>query len=154
MICRNCNHQYDDTAFRCPFCGALNEAGQGTFQQQQQPPQGSAPYAQPYYPPQYQGDTETKKGLGFAAVSLVCGILSILFCFLLLPLSLILGILGIVFGMISKAKAPEYRGLAIGGLVCGIIGLGIALFIIIIAMVMVTGALMYGISDLLEYGLY
>ncbi|MEA5003888.1 MAG: DUF4190 domain-containing protein [Christensenella sp.] len=98
--------------------------------------QAGIPYAR-----QYKDNAVTKTGLGFAAVSLVCGILSILFCFLLAPLSFILGILGIVFGVVSKTKTTEYRGLATGGIVCGTIGLLIVVFFMIIGVIIATEAL-------------
>lgn len=139
MICRNCNQQYNDTAYNCPYCGNINNIDQGCYYQPQE--QSGSTYAQPCYSPQYQDNAVTKTGLGFAAVSLVCGILSILFCFLLPPLSFILGILGIVFGVVSKTKTTKYRGLATGGIVCGIIGLLIVIFFMIIAVVIATEAL-------------
>lgn len=67
---------------------------------------------------------ETKSG--FAVASLVCGIISLVFAWLGMWLSLagiILGILAIVFSVLAKKKNDSRKGIITGGLVCGIIGL-------------------------------
>jgi hypothetical protein len=65
---------------------------------------------------------------GISLASLVCGILSILDIRSILPISLIFGLLAIIFGLISLAKLKKNplrggRKTAIAGMVMGIIGI-------------------------------
>ena len=66
-------------------------------------------------------------GKGMSIAALVCGILGVVLCWV--PIAswvvLVLSILGIVFGAngMKKSKAAgQSQGLAIAGLVCGIVG--------------------------------
>ena len=66
-----------------------------------------------------------KKTQTSAIVALVCGIVSIVACWI--PyfnlVSLILGIVGIVFGVKGRKEAPAGKtGMATAGMVCSIIG--------------------------------
>lgn len=62
-------------------------------------------------------------GNGLAIASLICGIIACaLFCFL--PVAALLGVLAIVFGVLSMNK-PTGGGLAKTGLVLGIVGIGL-----------------------------
>ncbi len=70
---------------------------------------------------------DQNNGKGMSVAALVCGILGIVFCWV--PVAgwvvLVLSILGIVFGAngMKKAKAAgQSQGLAIAGMVCGIVG--------------------------------
>ena len=63
---------------------------------------------------------EEKKSNGLAVASLVLGIVSIVFCFIIQWLGLIIGIVGIVLGVMAKKKNPT--GMATAGLVLSIIG--------------------------------
>ena len=63
---------------------------------------------------------EEKKSNGLAIASLVLGIVSIVFCFIIQWLGLIIGIVGIVLGVMAKKKNPT--GMATAGLVLSIIG--------------------------------
>lgn len=56
-----------------------------------------------------------------AVASLVLGICSIVFDFILWWLGMILGIVGVILGAVARSKNPE-NGMATGGLVCSIIG--------------------------------
>jgi hypothetical protein len=93
---------------------------------QQPPQQPSGPYQ--YQGPQ-QGVMPPKLPKGFAVAGLVLGIIGLVFS--LTPLGigagLICDILGIIFGGIgvSKAKRGQAggKGMAMAGLVCGIIGI-------------------------------
>lgn len=76
-------------------------------------------------------DNGKKKTLAFSIVSLVTGILSILCCcftFIGLPL----GIIAIVFSVVSRKKLGYFDGMAVAGLVLGIFGavIGTVVFII------------------------
>lgn len=77
-----------------------------------------------------------RNGLGVAA--LVVGILSIVLCFAWY-VAVVLGILGVVFGVIGRGRANRgeatNRGMATAGLVTGIIGIvaSIAVFCAVVA---------------------
>lgn len=103
-------------------------------QQPYSPPQYDAPtypaptpqpYAQPYGAPYVQAGAK-KNGMGVA--SLVLGILAVLSGFLVV--GGLLGILAIVFGVVGRGRAKrgeaDNGGLAIAGIVLGIIGTLIA----------------------------
>ncbi|MEU9444032.1 DUF4190 domain-containing protein [Streptomyces sp. NPDC048304] len=87
------------------------------------------PYAGPYGWPGMQ--PVPSNGLGTA--SLVLGILGAV-CFLLWPIALVLGILGIIFGAVGRAKANRGEatnpGVALAGLICGAAGIVLALVFI------------------------
>lgn len=74
-----------------------------------------------------------RKGNGMAVAALVLGIFAIITSFTVFG-GVILGILALVFGFISSARAKrgeaEGRGMAIGGIVTGIVGLVIAVALI------------------------
>lgn len=99
---------------------------------------------------------EQKSSKGFVITAFICGLASILcffvgyygfFLLLDMPrslrgfvwavplLALQLGILGIVFGAVGMKKASQLRqpkGLAVAGLVCGIIGTVISLNVLVL----------------------
>ncbi|MEG0230028.1 MAG: DUF4190 domain-containing protein [Oscillospiraceae bacterium] len=67
----------------------------------------------------------SNNGNGLAIAALVCGILGIVGGFIPVVqyFTLVLAILGIVFGAKAKKTATDdKRGLAVAGLVCGIVG--------------------------------
>lgn len=64
-------------------------------------------------------------GEGFAIASLVLGIISILTCCCCL-LGLLLGILGLIFALVSK-KGKTWDGMIIAGLICSIVGMVLSL---------------------------
>ena len=76
-----------------------------------------------------------------AVVALVCGILSIVLCWI--PYVYLccfpLGIVGIVFG-VKVRKIEEKKGMATAGLVCGIIGLSLACIFLVCAICIVSTA--------------
>ena len=66
----------------------------------------------------------TARGRGFAIASLVCGILGMLMCCCCVYwFNLILGILAVVFSVVSARQSKKIRGLAIAGLILGILAL-------------------------------
>jgi hypothetical protein len=81
-------------------------------------------YSQPQYPPVQQ---EPK---GLAVTSMVLGI-----CSLVIPfVGIITGVLAIVFGGVSRNHNEGGRGMAIAGIVCGIVALvGYLIWIIALA---------------------
>ncbi len=66
----------------------------------------------------------------FAIISLVCGILAVL-CMCCGWLGIILGVAAVVLGIISINKQEDAKGMAIAGIVCGGIGLLIAIIVLI-----------------------
>ena len=97
------------------------QQAQNGYQQQQngyQQPQGFQGY-QPVQPMK-----PVIPGHGFAIASLVLGIVSF-FCF-----AIITGILAIVFGAIAKNKGNT-EGKATAGIVCGVIGVALYIFMLV-----------------------
>lgn len=78
------------------------------------------------------------KNDGFAVTSLVTGILSIVL-FWLWPLALILGVLALVFGLISYNKKKS--GMALAGTICGGVGLVFMIIFVVWAVVVVKDAI-------------
>ncbi len=71
-----------------------------------------------------------RKTYGWSVASLVCGILSVICCCVGYG-AVVLGVLAIVFSIISRKNLGYFDGMAIAGLVLGIIGffLGIAIIV-------------------------
>jgi hypothetical protein len=131
MFCTNCGSQNADNATFCTNCGA-------PFQQQT-PVAPVAPPAYnpaPAYVPAPVFSAPTKNpGIGFGVASLILGIISlILFCFwyVSVPCALI-GLILAAVGKKSSSDAGMSNGLAVGGLVCSIIALGLLAFFWIFA---------------------
>lgn len=104
---------------------------QPVYQQPPVAPQPPYPPAQPnYYVPQ----PAAKKTNGFAVAALICGIVSLLSC-CCGWLSIILGILAVVFAIVSRKGDNRISGMAIAGIICGGIGLvgGLLLLILMLA---------------------
>lgn len=113
-------------------------------QQQQQYQSQSGGYSQQQYyqqPPHFQPYYQPPKTNGKSIATLVLGI-----CSLVIPyVGFLPGIIGIILGAMSlkeiKQSGDQGRGLAIGGLVCSIIGTilwGIILIIILLAVVFIA----------------
>lgn len=90
---------------------------------QSPPPYGSQPpYGQydPYYP------YAPRPNNGKAIAALVLGISSVVTLFFLPGIGIILGILGVIFGILALKEIPRRmeggRGMAISGLICAIVG--------------------------------
>ena len=78
--------------------------------------------------PQYEEKPAGNRGMAIG--SLVVGIFAI-FCCCCGPLSVILGIVGILLAIFSKPKGGKMEAVAIGGLSCSIVGLVLCVFIMI-----------------------
>ena len=76
-----------------------------------------------------------KKRSGFDTASLACGIASLVLC-CCTYLSILLGILGVVFALVGKNRCGSMSGMAIAGLICGIVGalLGVVSIVVTLAM--------------------
>ncbi len=96
---------------------------------------------------------EHKPTNGMAIGSLICGILSLICC-CCGWMSVILGIVAIILGVLSKKGEGKMSGMALGGVICGAVGAGLALIsaILSIAMSGVVGDLGYYMEDFM-YGL-
>lgn len=74
---------------------------------------------------------------GLAVAALVCGICGIVF-FIVFFVGFVLAVLAVVFGAIAKSKIDgsrgllKGRGLAVAGLVCGVVSLGLSVLGVII----------------------
>lgn len=109
---------------------------------QQQPQYGDSPYGQqPQYPqapyggqPQYGGGQygqpygQPQPSKGLAVTSLVLGIIALLLSWLVFPA--VLGLIAVVLGFVAIAKASKGtaggRGMAIGGIITGVLSLVVA----------------------------
>jgi hypothetical protein len=84
------------------------------------------------FSPQFEGSNRPPQTNGKAITAMVLGILAIIVPYI----GLILGIIAIVFAKISlteiKKRGDNGRGMAITGLVCGIVGTALYAVIIII----------------------
>jgi len=98
--------------------------GQNPYPPQGQPPYNNGPYYNQYNDPYntpYGNQPPKRPRNGFATVSLICGIFSILcLCCFAFPLSIIMGVGAILFAVISKKDQPFY-GTAVAGIVLGAI---------------------------------
>ena len=90
--------------------------------------QGGAPYTPNCDP--YMMPPEQKQSKGFAIASLVLGIASIVCCCLDV-VSVVCAILAIVFAVLSRRQLGEFHGMAIAGLICGIVGLALSVYLIV-----------------------
>ena len=63
-----------------------------------------------------------KNTFGFSVASLVLGIISIVCCCLPYYLPLAISVLAIVFAILHRNYSGSFNGMAIAGLVCGIVG--------------------------------
>ena len=85
------------------------------------------------YPPEYQSQyaspAKQDEAKGLAITSMVLGIVSLVIPFV----GLLTAILAIIFGAVSRSHNEGGRGMAIAGIVCGIIALvgGIVIIILI-----------------------
>lgn len=82
---------------------------------------------QQYY---YGNEPATETPSGMAIAGMVLGILSMLCC-CIWYVSAILAILALVFSIITVAKNKPGKGMAIAGIVCGAIGLVMAIVVVI-----------------------
>ena len=90
-----------------------------------------------------------QKNSTFAVVSLVLGILGIVFVCCVFYLSFILGIIGLVLGIISLVQNRDGKGLAIAGTILN--GLTILISVLILILYAAFG---YALGDLADYTSY
>lgn len=115
MRCDSCGMEIPDHAVFCPKCG-VNIGNEGP---------GTANSALPAPPPPRYSPGSSRKTSGFAIASLIMGIGGFI-CF-----PLVMSILAIIFGVISKREIKKSegmiggKGMATAGLTLGIVGLAI-----------------------------
>lgn len=97
------------------------------YQQSQQPYQ-----AQPYQAMPYEMQDLPKRSSGLAIASMVCGILSVVFC-CGMWLSWILSVVAIVLGIVSISKRQGGRGMAIAGIITAAFGLLLSIGFLVFA---------------------
>ena len=123
MFCPNCGAQNADNVAFCASCGANMTAQQAPVQQ--------PVYQQPVY--QQQPASVPGKGLGIAGM--VLGIISlVLFC--VTYISIPCAIVGIILSGVGLKKAKDVgmkNGMAVAGLVCSAIALGVCVVAWILA---------------------
>lgn len=180
MFCSNCGNQISEGSRFCGVCGAPVEVAPQQQPAQQQPVQPEQPvyqqpvyqqpvyqqpvYQQPVYQQENVVDPIAKEMADKAASSaLTFGILSLVFA-----CTFYLSFLGIIFACIAfskanknkmfnngvlHAKAKVGRGLAIGGLIAGIV-FTFFLMIFVLAMISVIGEAVEYNNDYYEYSLF
>ena len=123
MFCPNCGAQNADNVAFCASCGGKLGAEQPVVQQ----PVYQAPVQPVYQQPVYQQKPAAVPGKGLAITGMVLGIVSlVLFC--VLYISIPCAIVGAVLSGVALKKAKDAgmkNGMAVAGLVCSLIALGI-----------------------------
>ena len=138
MFCPNCGAQNADNVAFCASCGANLGAQQPVYQAPVQPV-----YQQPAQQP------VPGKGMGIAGM--VLGIVAlVLFCwwYVAIPCAIV----GAILSGVALKKAQEVgkkNGMAVAGLVCSCIALGIAIIFIAAA-----AACVNDVYNALDYGYY
>ena len=105
------------------------------FEQDNQSSNENSGYVPPLninYTPEPQFE-DKKPQKGFAIAGLVLGILSIICCCCNEYISLIMGILAVVFFFVDKKQNGSINGMAIAGLVCGLVSIAISVFGLILS---------------------
>ena len=134
MFCPNCGTLNEDQACFCGACGTKLMEQQTPCPQPvvQQKPEQQSYYQVQSWPvqPRWQmprADKVPGRGLGIAG--LVLGVVSVVFG-MVWVLSAICGVLAVIFSVAALCKADkagQSNGTATAGLICGLIGLALAL---------------------------
>jgi len=137
MRCPNCSFENQAGAVNCASCGAQLEQQQASWQ----PP--SNVDNQTFTPAQAESTPETAAADSKSIVSLVMGIIGMVFCFV--AAGVILGPLAISRGKQARLVLDESSQnfwIALAGIITGIIGLALSIiFAIVYLFVFVIGAL-------------
>lgn len=114
------------------------------------PPPGFAPQSPPYgYTPQ-QTIIYGNQGNGIGVAAGVCGIIAVALCWIPFVdyVSIVLGALAIIFGVIGVRRANQFggagKGMAVTGIVCGIVGLAIAFIFLLLIYALVSSVTVIG----------
>ncbi|MBQ5838294.1 MAG: zinc-ribbon domain-containing protein [Clostridia bacterium] len=166
MFCPNCGSNNPDGVAFCANCGAQlgnqqpqqqaapqpefqqpqQVAPQPEFQQPQQQPQQQ--YQAPYQPPYVPTPNTTVPGKALGITGMILGIVSLALLCILGPFALILGIVGVILSAIGYSQAKKANcknGMAVAGIVCSSIAIGIYLIwlLIVLAFGVSVGGMMY-----------
>lgn len=104
------------------------------------PPENGTPPGYPPPPWPYWEEEKPPASSGWSAASLVLGILSVVLCCSSFP-SLICAALAIVFAIVSRTKKRAFDGMAIAGLVLGMIGVVLGLLFLLCFLEIIEEAL-------------
>lgn len=144
MFCPNCGFKNEEGITFCANCGTRIAAEeQPVYEAQPVQPEQPAPETVSYQNQQNQytynpqptvGGEAPKEGNGKATAAFLCGLFGLLVncaCCVIswgaVIISIILGILAIVFAVLSKKKTGKMPGLSVAGIIFGIIGIVVAL---------------------------
>ena len=124
MFCAKCGKEMDDNAKFCPSCGADATAQTETEQTSVQQPT----YSEPAF-------TEQAESSGTGVGAMVCGIVSLVLCWVPI-VGLVLGIVATILGGKGRQTLPpDKRGMALAGFIMGIIGMVIGIIILLVMIV-------------------
>ncbi len=122
MLCSRCGYQNAPGTSFCAKCGApLNAAPSQPMYQQPM-------YQQPMYQP-----PQSKPGNGLGIASMIIGIVSLVF-FCYIYLSIPAAIVSVILGGVGLSKSKRFgmkNGMAVAGIVCSCIALGLMIISII-----------------------
>lgn len=125
MFCPNCGAQNADNVAFCASCGGKLGAEQPVVQQ----PVYQAPVQPVYQQPVYQQKPASVPGKGMGITGMVLGIVAlVLFCYIYV--SIPCAIVGAILSGVALKKAKDAgmkNGMAVAGLVCSVIALGICI---------------------------
>lgn len=102
---------------------------------------------QPYQENIYAQPGESKSANGKAVASLVCGIFSLLLCCCYGVPAIILGVIAIILAVFAKKdNMGQFPGMAIAGLILGIIGIVMGVIYLLVFVLAITEEGMYSMS--------
>lgn len=119
MNCHHCGSCIAEDAVFCPNCGIKLQA---ETTGEKEPIRDCGTVEQPLVP------QKEERGKGFAVAGMICGIVSIFY------LRIITGALGLIFGLVARHKGYK-KGMSTAGIVCGSVGLGIGLLLLLLGVV-------------------
>lgn len=126
-ICKNCGTNNEEGVAYCAGCGAAMEVGYQSPVSYQQPAYQQPVYQQPAAP--------VVPGKGMSITAMILGIVSLVFC-CVWYISIPCAIVGLILGCIGNSKAKEVgmkSGMAVAGIVCSAIAIGLTLLLLLIA---------------------
>ena len=112
----------------CPGCGKALRVGPAT-----EAAPGLPPVIAPAPP------SRKRPSAGVAVAAMICGICSLLFGVCVAPLSLLLGLAGLVLGAISLGRRSSGKGMAIAGLATGGVGTMLSLVFVALPLMLMGG---------------
>ena len=159
MFCPNCGSNNADGVAFCANCGCQLDnqqpqqqaAPQPEFQQPQAPfQQPQAPFQQPqapFQPPYVPTAPASVPGKALGITGMILGIVGLALLCILGPFALLLGIVGVILsgiGYSQSKKANCKNGMAVAGIVCSSITIGI--YLICLLIVVAFGASLGGLE--------